>query len=207
MAEDRSPLLSARDLCCVRGGRMIFSGVGFTLHPGESLLVRGPNGAGKSSLLRVLAGLLPPRDGALERPVSVALADERLALDGTSSRRQALAFWAHIDGADGTGDRTLDRAMVAFGLEGMEDIPVRMLSTGQCKRAILARTMASGARLWLLDEPGNGLDSRSLDLLANAVKEHLAGGGAIVAASHFDLAHDFDRVIEMNSSPSPDATQ
>lgn len=87
--------------------------------------------------------------------------------------------------------------MACLALGPLADIPVRMLSTGQRKRAILARTVASGAPLWLLDEPGNGLDTASLTLLATAMKEHVAGGGAIVAASHFDLAHCFDRILDM----------
>lgn len=193
-AGEGRPLLDARGLCCVRGGRTIFSGVDLMLHRGDSLLVRGPNGAGKSSLLRVLAGLLPSRTGVIERSAALALADEHLALDGTSTLRAALAFWAHMDGA---GPVALDRAMACLALGPLADIPVRMLSTGQRKRAILARTVASGAPLWLLDEPGNGLDTASLTLLAAAMKEHVAGGGAVVAASHFDLAHSFDRILDM----------
>jgi len=195
-------LLAAHDLCCVRGGRPVFSGIGLAVHAGESLLVRGPNGAGKSSLLRLLAGLLPCSAGTVEGSASITLADEHLALDGTSRLRDALAFWAHMDGTAGPA---LDRAMACFDLTALADIPVRMLSTGQRKRAILARALASGARLWLLDEPGNGLDAPSMARLAAAMKEHVANGGAIIAASHFDLTHDFDHIIEMPLSPAREA--
>lgn len=195
-SSERRLLLDARDLCCVRGGRTVFSGVSIALHAGSSLLVRGPNGAGKSSLLRLIAGLLPCRAGTIERPAAFALADEHLALDGTSRLGQALAFWAHIDGVT---REALDHAMMRFDLGALADIPVRMLSTGQRKRAILARTLASGAPLWLLDEPGNGLDASSMAMLSTAMKDHLAGGGAIMAASHFDLLHEFDRVIEIDA--------
>jgi len=66
-------------------------------------------------------------------------------------------------------------------------VPVRMLSTGQRKRAALARVAASGAPLWLLDEPANGLDADGEARLGAAIAAHRAGGGAILAASHQPL--------------------
>ncbi len=74
--------------------------------------------------------------------------------------------------------------MATLGLSPLRDVPVRMLSTGQRKRATLARVAASGARLWLLDEPLNGLDSEGVERLGAAMAEHRSRGGAILAASH-----------------------
>ena len=65
---------------------------------------------------------------------------------------------------------------------------MRLLSTGQAKRAQLARVMASAAPLWLLDEPQNGLDRNGLGELDAAIAAHRAQGGAILAASHTQLA-------------------
>jgi heme exporter protein A len=75
-------------------------------------------------------------------------------------------------------------ALEAMGIAHLAQVPVRMLSTGQRKRATLARLVASGARLWLLDEPANGLDSDGLERLAAAMAAHRTSGGAILAASH-----------------------
>ncbi|HWV13722.1 MAG TPA: ATP-binding cassette domain-containing protein, partial [Sphingobium sp.] len=147
-------------------------------------LLRGPNGIGKSSLMRICAGLLRPLAGTIERRGRIALADERLALDLELTLQEALSFWARLDGAD---ERALDGALEAMALGPLGAIPVRMLSTGQRKRAALARVIASGAQLWLLDEPGNGLDDASLRLLGVAVDTHLARGGVVVAASHQPL--------------------
>lgn len=113
---------------------------------------------------------------------AAALADERLALDPELTLAAALDFWARIDGGD------VPAAMAAMALTPLADIPVALLSTGQRKRAVLARTIASGAALWLLDEPGNGLDAASLGLLTAAVAAHRARGGAVILTSHFDLA-------------------
>ena len=75
-----------------------------------------------------------------------------------------------------------------MGLAHLADVPVRMLSAGQRKRAALARVIASGAPLWLLDEPANGLDADGLARLDAAMAAHRAAGGAILAATHQPLA-------------------
>jgi heme exporter protein A len=90
--------LSATDLACRRGERLLFRGLSFALDAGEALQVTGPNGTGKSSLIRILAGLLRPSAGSVERTVEAALLDERLALDGDLPLGRALAFWERIDG-------------------------------------------------------------------------------------------------------------
>jgi heme exporter protein A len=174
-------LLELRAIACVRGGRLLFEGLGLALEPGGAALVTGPNGAGKSSLIRIAAGLLPVRGGTVERSGRAALADEALALDPKLGLARALAFWSRLDGTDPAG------AMAAMGLAALAQVPVRMLSTGQRKRAVLARVLASGAKLWLLDEPANGLDSDGLARLEEAMAAHRAGGGAILATSHQPL--------------------
>ncbi len=191
---DSDMMLRADAIACIRGGRELLADLSFSLAEGESLLLRGPNGVGKSSLLRLIAGLLTCHRGALVAQGKLALADEHLALDAALPLGQALAFWAHMDGLDET---RLSAEMERFELAPLAEIPVRMLSTGQRKRAILARVFASGAPLLLLDEPGNGLDGASLCALGAAMDAHLDGGGAIVAASHFDLPHRFTRTLDL----------
>lgn len=171
-------------VACARGGRMLFRNVSLDLKPGGAALLTGPNGIGKSSLLRLCAGLLPALAGTVERSGGVAMTDERLALDGDLPLAKALQVWAGLDGAR---PGAVTAALEAMALTPLTDLPVRMLSTGQRKRAMLARVMASRAGLWLLDEPGNGLDDSSLDLLGRAVADHLAGGGIVIAASHQPL--------------------
>ena len=88
----------------------------------------------------------------------------------------------------------MSEALTAFDLDRLADVPVRLLSTGQAKRARLARVMASAAPLWLLDEPLNGLDRDGVARLDAAISGHRAGGGAVVAASHGALGGEWREV-------------
>lgn len=182
-------LLHAERLALVRGGRLLFDGLDLHLDAGEALHVTGPNGSGKSSLIRLAAGLLRPTAGHIERGL-VALADEHLALDRELALGRALGFW--------NGGRQPVSAMDLMGLNHLADVPVRLLSTGQARRARLARVIASQAPLWLLDEPLNGLDADGAGRLADAIATHRAGGGAVLAASHQPLGFDWRR-LELGS--------
>ena len=170
------PHLRFEDVACRRGGRLLFEGLSLALGPGEALHLTGPNGSGKSSLIRLAAGLLRVESGSVERS-ELALADDGLALDRELPLRRALGFWG---GA-------VDDAMDALDLARLAQVPVRLLSTGQAKRAVLARVAASGVPLWLLDEPLNGLDNDGVARLDVLVADHLARGGAVLAASHGPL--------------------
>lgn len=186
MSAPRSRLLWGEGLALVRGGRLLFEGLDLQLEACEALHVVGPNGSGKSSLIRLVAGLLRPTQGRIER-APAALADEGLALDRELPLGRALAYWK--------GPR-LGQAMAAFALDELAHVPVRLLSTGQAKRARLARVMAGGAPLWLLDEPLNGLDRKGVGELDQAIAAHRASGGAVLAASHAAPAGEW-RVLEL----------
>jgi heme exporter protein A len=169
--------LAATDLACRRGERLLFRGLGFELAPGAALQVAGANGIGKSSLLRILAGLLPAYAGSVDRSGAVGLIDERPALDPHQPLGQALGFWQRLDGP---GEDASER----LGLGTLREVPVRYLSTGQKKRAALARLIGQRAPVWLLDEPLNGLDTKGVALVEALVGEHCAAGGICVIASH-----------------------
>ncbi|MDF2638016.1 MAG: heme exporter protein [Novosphingobium lindaniclasticum] len=171
------------DLACRRGDRLLFRGLSLRLRAGEALRVMGRNGTGKSSLLRIVAGLAPPFAGKVNAEGAIGLVDERPALDPARTLGEALAFWRQIDGA---GERNGD--LGRLGLEALLDVPVRYLSTGQKKRAALARLLGQEAGIWLLDEPLNGLDTHAAALAEALTAEHCAAGGIALIASHQTFA-------------------
>ncbi len=157
---------------------MLFAGLSLDLQAGEALQLAGANGIGKSSLMRILGGLALPYAGSVERTGTVGLVDERPALDPAAPLGRSLTFWASIDGP------LPEAALARLGLARLTDVPVRYLSTGQKKRAALARLLGQRAAIWLLDEPLNGLDTAACALVEQLVGEHCEGGGIAVIASH-----------------------
>ncbi|WP_028967276.1 heme ABC exporter ATP-binding protein CcmA [Sphingomonas phyllosphaerae] len=180
-------LLVAQALTVARGGRVLVDGLDIHVARGGALLVSGANGAGKSSLLRVLAGLLAPAAGTVTRDGNVAWLGEAAALDPERRLVDALRFWAALDGG-ASADLRVAAALAAVELGEIADVPVRLLSTGQRRRAALARVVASGADIWLLDEPASGLDAASVAQLEGLIDGHRGGGGAVVVTTHQPLA-------------------
>lgn len=176
--------LRFQDVTVARGGRVLAEHLSFAVAAGGAVLVRGPNGVGKSSLIRVAAGLLPPAAGAVDASDTRALFAEAAALDPELPLTRALGFWAGLDGRR----QALAPALAALELDHLADVPVRLLSTGQRRRAALARVVASGAELWLLDEPASGLDAASVAVLERVIADHRASGGAVLVATHQPVA-------------------
>lgn len=200
--------LIVQDVTCHRGGRVVFQGLSFAVEAGSGLVLEGPNGAGKSSLLRMLAGLLPPAAGriALSGGAEGETLSERCHFIGhlngikrSFTAAENVRFWAaYLGGQEDTG-RCLDR----LGLAALADIPAALFSAGQARRLALARLLAAPRPLWLLDEPSVSLDAASRDLLAGLIEEHVAGGGLVVAATHVDLGVGFKARLALGAGRGP----
>ena len=175
------PSINVDNVAVIRGNRLVLRGLTVTARSGDIIWVRGANGCGKSTLLRLIAGLLHATAGSIKTEGRIALADENLALDANLTVEKALMFWADMDGASADARRA---ALADMDLQGLAQVPVRFLSTGQRKRASIARVLASKADIWLLDEPYNGLDSASCARLDQAITAHTANGGIVLVAAH-----------------------
>ena len=194
--------LRAEGVACRRGGRTVFTGVSLAVRPGAALVVAGPNGVGKSSLLKLLAGTLRPKAGTIERPERVAYLGHDNALKPVLTVAENLLFWAGLAASSRReAEARVEGAVRAVGLLPLWDVPARLLSSGQKRRTALARVLASGADLWLLDEPTVGLDVASVERLGPVFERHRAEGGMIVATSHTPLPLENAETLMLGARP------
>ncbi len=199
-------MLSVHGLTCVRGTRPLFSGVDFTIGPGDWAHVRGANGAGKTSLLRLLAGLSPPDAGEIRwngEPIGSAdfrrelmYLGHRAAVKEDLTALENVQFAAEMDGVK-IGEEQAQQALVRFGLAGREELPVRFLSAGQKRRVLLARTVTRPATLWILDEPFTALDVKAVDFISHLVADHVKAGGMAVLTSHQAIPLPPGQVVDL----------
>ena len=206
-------IFSVENLTCVRGGRTVFAGLGFTLETGGVLMLVGPNGSGKSSLLRLMAGLLKPAAGNLKWDREEIYEDPEIhsgrlhyvghldAVKPALSVFENVSFWSSLmNGCSENGESTI-KALNTFGLGHLEKVPGRFLSTGQKKRVNLARILASPAPLWLLDEPTAALDKETIISLEAAINHHCTAGGMVVISTHSDIKLPEHQVIDLAGFP------
>jgi len=195
-------------LTCIRGERVVFADLDFSISPGEAITLIGRNGSGKTSLLRVMAGLTRAAAGSLGW-------DDGAVDDDPERHRRRLNYVGHLDCVkpvltvrenltswarlrDATDDRVTD-GLAKFGLGRLADIPGRYLSAGQRRRLSLARLGLSAAPLWLLDEPTIALDSEAVAALNRAVAAHRDGGGMVVIATNVALDIGDAAAIDMGN--------
>ena len=188
-------MFSVSNLSCSKGDKRLFSGVSFTLQPGQWLHLEGDNGVGKTSLLRLACGLSALENGEItwnNQAVSkdpqtfranLAYLGHQLALKDDLSPLENLQTDAAIVGRQLTASDA-NQALAQMGLRGRENLPVRVLSQGQKRRTALARLLVSSAKLWVLDEPFVALDTMAQNALSEVINAHLAKQGMVLLTSH-----------------------
>ena len=202
---------SAAGINCVRGERLVFQDIGFTLGAGGALILRGPNGSGKSSLLRLATGLLRPEAGVISwdgEDIAKDFATHRTRLhyvghqDPVKSAltvEENVAFWAAMGGRP----EATHEALALLEIDNLADVPARFLSAGQRRRVNLARIVAAHAPLWLLDEPTVGLDDSAVAALGRIIAEHRSRRGMVMVATHLDLGLEDADVLTLSQPPVP----
>ncbi len=201
-------LLEARDLTCIRGQRELFQGLSFGISGGECLHVCGENGVGKTSLLRLLSGLSRPEMGEVLWGGKSIVSDSasyrhqllymghRDALKEDLTSLENLEMYAVLDGVALSQENAL-ATLWRFGLRGREDLPVSCLSAGQKRRVLMARMITRRAKIWILDEPFNALDSKAVQVLQELIEEHVDAGGIVILTSHQALAIKGLKVLKL----------
>jgi ATP-binding cassette subfamily F protein 3 len=172
-------VLQLEDVGMGFGDRMLFSGVNLVMRAGERIVLTGPNGSGKTTLLRVVMGEIAPLQGQVRVGPSVRVgyyAQEQEGLDEESD-----AF-TEIRRVSSLGD-TETRNFLHYFLFSGDDVflPVGALSYGERARLALAKLVASGCNLLILDEPINHLDIPSREQFEQGLHRF---EGSVLAVVH-----------------------
>ncbi len=197
----------AKDLSCIRDDRVLFSGLSFTLHPQQVVLLEGKNGCGKTSLLRIICGFREADAGSIfwcGNPIKDTDFFARMAyvghLDGIKKELTVLENLKMALALSAPGRYGIDEALAKVQLHGYDDTWVQSLSAGQKRRLSLARLLMTDKLLWVLDEPFTSIDKDGIRLVESLMHEHLTEGGMIILTSHHDLQLHESQVQKINLS-------
>ena len=189
---------SGLNLTASRGERCVFANLDFELNPGDALLLTGKNGSGKSTLLRIMAGLNRPTSGAMlwnskiinnvltTHSARVNYVGHLASVKLTLTVEEDIKFWMQLN--NHSDQEIMEIALEHFGLLHQRSMPVRFLSSGQQRKLALTRLMVRDSKIWLLDEPTVGLDSKSIQSLEDIIQKQRADSGIVVVASHTEIS-------------------
>jgi branched-chain amino acid transport system ATP-binding protein len=200
--------LRTRELTVRYGGLVANSAVSISVEPGTVVGLIGPNGAGKTTFLDAVTGFTDAEGEVLLDGERIdALAPHRRRAAGVSRTWQSGELFGNLSAAEnllvairpggwkalardlfgrrGTDDRTtVDALLGAVGLDGVADVPTRDLTLGQQKLVGVARALAGGCTVLLLDEPAAGLDSVESRAFAGRVRAIADTGPGILLIDH-----------------------
>lgn len=188
-----SPKLTLDNIGIVRADRVILHNLTLHIRAGQIVVIRGPNGIGKSTLLRCLAGFLPPKVGHIHfkgenifhnRAVYQSQVGYLGHLHGIKSTLTALE---NLSSLTPSPIETQLKALNRFKIAHLAHTPARFFSAGQKRRLALARLFLKKTSLWLLDEPTTALDAETTPLLGRTIEEYSHQGGIVIISTHTPL--------------------
>ena len=191
-------MLELNNLTILRGNSIVFSNLNISFKSSCLTLVKGKNGSGKTTLLRTIAGFIPTEEGNISyQKVDVNLdkslwvekliyVDARKGLSQELTVLENLLAWLQMKGWS-TSKENLIKALRSVDMEKFSNLYISQCSEGLKKRAALARLYFSfifEVKFWLLDEPSNDLDEKSILLFKELINNFLKTNGTIILTTH-----------------------
>ncbi len=180
------PLLTVKRAAKFYGSKLVFKEVSCEVRANQIMLVAGPNGAGKSTLMRIMAGLSQASAGDVKlhlEPEEVAYLGHATFIYPGLSALANLEFWGTMYGLNPSRD-DLMVLLKRVGLERAAEEKAGSFSRGMAQRLNLARIYLVKPKLIFLDEPGTGLDPKSLAALRREITGFRSAGTSVVWISH-----------------------
>jgi ABC-2 type transport system ATP-binding protein len=193
-----SEFLSVQNVIKQYGSQRALDGVSFQVQAGECFGLLGPNGAGKTTLLLILSCLraadqgqatllgqpLHPSNQAIRQAIGIA--PQEIALYGSLSGRENLAFFGSLYGLGGVAlNKRVDSLLEAVGLQAKADAQTDTYSGGMLRRLNFAAALIHQPKLLLLDEPTAGVDPQSRNHLFEEIRRCNRNGTTIVYTTHY----------------------
>lgn len=182
----QDPVFDVQDVSYGYSDRDVLRGIQVRIPAQRTILITGPNGSGKTTFLKLLAGVLTPRQGRIHRGVDssqmAGLGHETYVYPGLTVLEN-LTFWARLY-RKSTEMNFLEGILGRVGLDGVMYEPASHLSRGMAQRLSLARVLSLSARVLLLDEPTAGLDADSQAVMRTEVDRARRNGATVLWITH-----------------------
>ena len=186
-------MIKVNNLSFARGNILIYKDINFKISPGELLLVNGANGVGKTTLLSNIVNFTEPLEGnityhgtSIDNHIAsecfLYIGENNFAYD-TLTLSQNIDYWLSVHNVN--FDKSIKNKSVNFLFQELNlDKKFYQLSFGQKKKLQLLLLMLVNKPVWILDDPYNGLDTRSITKINTLFKKKLENKGIIIVASH-----------------------
>ena len=191
-------MLEVSSIYLYRNRKQVFKDFSLNLKNSEIVLLEGENGVGKTSLLNIISGLINPDKGCIKickksiielgnqkKKIFTYIPDKN-CLKENLSVNENLKSWLKLSNLK-VNNNDYQKSLYIFSLNGIQESLVKNLSQGQKKKVALTKLLFSKSKLWLLDEPLNGIDTKTITILKKVMIKHIKKNGSILFSSHVKL--------------------
>ena len=206
-------MLEVSSIYLYRNRKQVFKDFSLNLKNREIILLEGENGVGKTSLLNMISGLISPDKGFIKicRKSIIELGNhkkkiftyipDKNCLKENLSVNENLKSWLKLSNLK-VNDNSYQKALNTFSLDSIQETLVKSLSHGQKKKVALTKLLFSKSKLWLLDEPLNGIDTKTITELKKIMVQHIKKNGSILFSSHVKIDLKLTKRIILKKIPN-----